>query len=529
MNQVIYREKAKIAFTLIIGVLFALCSSIALAQTQKIADQLIQSCSQNGIKTIVVSKLFHNGGTSDQLTNGIRGDLLEKLVNSDTGINVIDATNENLSEKEKTLQLSTKSTTPTDNNLTDAILVGDVLTSPEIPEGICQLRLVSFRNKRIIAAPIVRFSLTDNGQDQKRKMPCVQGLEKLNMKNLRGRHIALSDLGNLKEDNTIENRLAYSEVIAAMVRSGILLYEREFFYLTIDEVKKRGSELTPGDTDAIMSIRSRPDGAIDVSVSEQDSSILFFRSVLSFDSSKMSDKNDTETQEQARNTGKSSFFQIEGTKYSSTVRISKNMSIDDKEVDIWLSGQHSLLSIEDIRPLENNDTRNWSYTKYDFFSPERGRTYIYDGEAQLKKYIQVISLRTKKNEKAIRLLTLHALLYGFFVDEGHSKKDAFPGIYFPLTCKIYNEWTTNSNGESKFFLTSFPEDLLAYIWNPYKTNSRCNGYPKGIYECCDVKINYEIIIKWENNIPSEITLTIDINPMKDKLFHVINKVKTINI
>lgn len=532
MNWAIYRIRSMIFSILTIGI-FSVCSSNpVLAQAQAIADQLIPICEKNGIKTIVVSKLFHNGGSSDQLTNGIRDDLTTALVNVDTDINIIDATVETLIEKEKTFQLST---TVTESLPADAILVGDILTIPEIPEGICILRLISFRDRRIIAAPIVRFHLTDNSSGKERNMPYVLGMEKLSMKKLRGRHIALSDLGNLKEDNSTKNRLAYAEVVAAMVRSGLLLYEREFFYLTEDEVKRRGAELTFGDTDSVMAIRSRPDGKIDISVSERETSILLFRSVLSFNSNPVPDRYTTEGLNQLRSTGKTSFFRTQGAKVTYTVRIGEQMSIDDDEVDAWLDdsgGNTAFLSISTSTfPKQVTGESNFSYLWFKsnppYFAPSKGCNYTYDGEAQLRQYQQFISGYTGNNKRAAHFLMILGLLKGFFTDEDN--KNAFPGIFRPLERKIYSQWTILADGSPKEFLEGFPGDLLEYIYNPNHRINYCHGFPKGVYRKGDIVLNYELKIRWQNNVPAEVAFTVDLDPMKSQLFSVTKKGGNIDI
>lgn len=532
MNRATFRIRNMIFPALAIGILFVCCSHPTLAQSQEIADQLIPICSKKGIKKIVVSKIFHNGGASDQFTNGIRDDLTTALVNGDADINIIDATVEALIEKEKTFQLST---TVTESLPADAILVGDILTVPEIPEGVCILRLISFRDRRIIAAPIVRFHLTDNGSGQEKNMPYVLGMEKLSMKKLRGRHIALSDLGNLKEDNSIKNRLAYAEVVAAMVRSGLLLYEREFFYLTLDEVKRRGAELTFGNTDAVMAIRSRPDGKIDISVSERETAILLFRSVLSFNANPVPGRDTTERSDPLRNTGKTSFFRTQGAKVTYTVRIGEQMSIDDDEVDAWLDdscGNTAFLPASqwEYSKKVTEDTNLsflWFNNTPPYFTPTRGCNYTYDGQSMLKWYHQHVSAYTYHDRRATKFLILVGILKGFFIDE--DDKNAFPGIFRPLARKIYSQWTTLPNGLPCDFLDGFPSALLEYLWNPAHRINYCKGFPKGTFRQDDINFNYEFHIEWQDELPTKVEITLDLGPMKSQLFSVTKKGGNIDI
>ena len=82
---------------------------------------------------------------------------------------------------------------------------------------------------------------------------------------------------------------------------------------------------------------------------------------------------------------------------------------------------------------------------------------------------------------------------------------------------IYSKWTTLPNGLPCNFLNDFPIALLEYLWEPTHRINYCKGFPKGAFSKEDMNLNYEFDIKWQDDFPTKVTITLDLTPLEKKV------------
>lgn len=121
---------------------------------------------------------------------------------------------------------------------------------------------------------------------------------------------------------------------------------------------------------------------------------------------------------------------------------------------------------------------------------------------------------------------LLGMLKGFYVDQ--NSQQAFPGFWLPLSQGIYSKWTTLPNGLPCNFLNDFPIALLEYLWEPTHRINYCKGFPKGAFSKEDMNLNYEFDIKWQDDFPTKVTITLDLTPLEKKLYPVTQKKKQLS-
>lgn len=225
-------------------------------------------------------------------------------------------------------------------------------------------------------------------------------------------------------------------------------------------------------------------------------------------------------------------LQVNGLKFIYTVNIRNDMSIESKEINDWLMEKAHFLPIEKWKYPKKitNDTNLsllWLSVAPDYFSPLKGSNYQYDGQSMLKQYHQHVSAYTYHDKRATKYLMLLGMLKGFYVDEDN--KQAFPGFWLPLSRGIYSEWTTLPNGLSSRFLDDFPLDLLRYLWDPTHRINYCKGFPKGSFSKEGINLNYDFDIKWQDELPTKVMITLDLTPLKKQLYPVTQEKETVEL
>lgn len=101
-------------------------------------------------------------------------------------------------------------------------------------------------------------------------------------------------------------------------------------------------------------------------------------------------------------------LQVSGLKFIYTVNISRNMVVNDKEINDWLTECAHFLPVSQWKYPKKitNDTNLsflWASISPDYFSPPQGN-YQYDGQSMLKQYCQHVSAYTYHDKKATRFL-----------------------------------------------------------------------------------------------------------------------------
>lgn len=155
-----------------------------------------------------------------------------------------------------------------------------------------------------------------------------------------------------------------------------------------------------------------------------------------------------------------------------------------------------------------------------FDLPKDGFCYSYDGYKALDNYFDYIADTTGGFRHAIKAMMSVAAIVGCEAksDSGEREND-YIGPFWICCGDIYSSVTTDSSGKPRGFLNHFPKDLLSCLL--YKSSKEISGYPQGTYRNSshpDVVFDYEVEIQWKGTVPSQVTLRIDLSPMKDKLY-----------
>lgn len=530
-------------------VLCVICFVGSTAWAQYDAEQLIRAAARNDVHRIVVSSFFTNGSTADSFTKGVRSEIMTALARGNTGLNIVDCKSSESLAAESTFQ----GTALADSQSADAILVGDVLCDVSCKTAICHLRLISLIDSRILAATYTEVPYPSKRSIENRPLPSVTPLKAPDYTNVRKVRIAVADMGNVTFSNTLENRMAIDYAVAEMVRSNLKLYEREFYFLTIEEVKMRGSSIGNGNPQAVM-VGDFPAGTkktIRV-IAVKDSSILMDMEV-SVGSGKSASSPGSETdasknavndfsEENAQQAQPCVQYKWSDSGYTLECRmdISKYMTLDEntlyKLTHLPSSGGDNTIlpsrkwecpiKISDTTWLGSFGIRGEASPRYPAFEE-----YKYDGDYMLREVYSRILRCTGGNKAAANIVFMGALFRGFELDG-----KPFPGFLTLVNAELYSRWTTNSTGKQDAFLDLFTCHLLELFQDHstlpvshFKRVVYCDDYPSGRYTYGDSSIKYTFSIRKEGGIPSSVSVRISLKPMKTKLYKVEAQQQIINL
>lgn len=232
---------------------------------QSIASQVASQAVKKNVKGIAVVTFQTNGGKCDGLTSNTRALLLESLINN-YGESI------ELFDREDTKAVATESGFSMDGeqlSSTQAILMAEIFHARGDDIGYISYRLFRATDTEILDAGFHRVQWS---KEEKRmfsgsssaplhnSLPYIEKaeLDKIttNFKRINSTGVAMGQSGALSADNTLQKRLAYAQIMPAILQGGGKLYEREYFVQAARESSLSDQEAMPGHAKAIGQLKS---------------------------------------------------------------------------------------------------------------------------------------------------------------------------------------------------------------------------------------------------------------------------------
>lgn len=218
------------------------------------ASSMAAAAKAAGISKIAVIPFMCNGNASTPIAETVRGKLLEEMVEQ-PGVQCFDRAEMQLVTTEA--GLSCPGALPEN---AEAVLTGEVFCAPSNKRGYVSYRLMSTADSKILHAGFKQVKWDDDELDMfsgsVRKFGSssfslieqsqLDGLKRKAVDKLRGGGIAMVYDGSQRADNTLDARMAYAQVLAALSQTSIALYEREFFQSLAEENSLNGQTANGG-------------------------------------------------------------------------------------------------------------------------------------------------------------------------------------------------------------------------------------------------------------------------------------------
>ena len=199
---------------------------------------IAQRAERAGVKSIAVVGFLSNGGKTNNLTSTLRDEFLEAMLDAPS-IEILDRRDSQLVAEESSLCFAGEEPL----SPASAVLIGEVFCQPGDVYGYLAYRVFKASDTQIIAAGFERIKWSNeeqqllNGAVSRRAGALLsfidddalsKAMQKMQSQLKSRVGIAMVQNGGANTDNTLDNRMAYSQVVAAMHKKGWELYEREF-------------------------------------------------------------------------------------------------------------------------------------------------------------------------------------------------------------------------------------------------------------------------------------------------------------
>lgn len=218
------------------------------------ASSMAAAAKAAGISKIAVIPFMCNGNASTPIAETVRGKLLEEMVEQ-PGVQCFDRAEMQLVATEA--GLSCPGALPEN---ADAVLTGEVFCAPSNKRGYVSYRLMTTADSKILHAGFKQVKWDDDELDMFSgsvrtfgsssfsliEQSQLDGLKRKAVDKLRGGGIAMVYDGSQRADNTLDARMAYAQVLAALSQTSVALYEREFFQSLAEENSLNGQTANGG-------------------------------------------------------------------------------------------------------------------------------------------------------------------------------------------------------------------------------------------------------------------------------------------
>lgn len=475
------------------------------------ASSMAAAAKASGISKIAVIPFMCNGNASTPIAETVRGKLLEEMVEQ-PGVQCFDRAEMQLVATEA--GLSCQGALPKN---AEAVLTGEVFCAPSNRKGFVAYRLLSTEDSRILAAGFKQVKWDDDELDMFSgsvrnfssasfsliEQSQLDALKRKAVDKLQGGGIAMVYDGSQRADNTLDARLAYAQVLAALSQTSIALYEREFFQSLAAENSLNGQTANGGA--GITAV-----GHTKLKQSKGTANTLVVQ-VLG-----VPDNNLLLTTQLKQSKGSAALASQSGNDGANGFQ-NRLAKVAKEERSFKLVYESEVVIDEDYRLPWDSDDR---YTFRGFVDSSANTTDWTTGrgtiaEAQclngnaVAKFEELLRrvLRSSPDNPAVaeNLMQL-AAIYGFDLDNRLS-------YIGPATlCMKEIDETVNLVGGRSFY--GHPHSDFE-CGKPLKLRGR---YKKDPF-CYD----YEYGIQWRDGLPYKVKAKIDLTPMKDKLITKYNK------
>lgn len=204
-----------------------------------------------GVKEIAMVEFLCNGGPQNDLTDAVRGKIQQAILGGISDVQISDRVDVKVLAEESGAQggdLGIKATT--------AVFMGEIICQPGGDVGYFIYRMFRTKDMRIIAADFVPVKWTSFEKELLKKIPLKvapstlpftpkrdldEMVERINLKKYGG--IAMVHRVDDPDNDTIEYRVAFAQVLGSLFEGGLTLYEREFLAKGVEEASLSGQDV----------------------------------------------------------------------------------------------------------------------------------------------------------------------------------------------------------------------------------------------------------------------------------------------
>ncbi len=454
--------------------------------------QITAAATKQGVQSISVVSFQSNGGQCNSLTKYIRSLILNELTNcaDDTSPEIYDREDSKAIATESGFSMKGEQLTAS-----HAIMVGEIFSAPGDSVGYISYRVFRATDTAILDAgfAMVKWNQIEKGAingststPKNHSLPYIEEaeLEKISggLKKLNNTGVAMGQNGAQSADNTLQKRIAYAQLIPAILKAGIRLYEREFFILAARETSLSNQEAMPGHAKAIGQLKDTLSSPGTHQYKLQFSAIPGGKLLLTKNIAQHSNGSTATRQgHNGENDFNDLFEQIEAENRNVPLVYEYEVIISDEYVaPEKLEGQELFL----------------------FAGWKTINTQIHPAKTKLKEKAVEIARKNINNKKhAVQLIAAEAM-YGFYEDDC-----VYAGPMSLCCAEAYKNLVyVDDNYTRKLCDSCFPS-MEEWMKSP----------TKGTHTCRNVTLKYETSIEWKDGLPWKVKARIDLTPSKSVL------------
>jgi hypothetical protein len=540
-----------------------------------LAKECLAPLKSEGASKVAMTYLFHNGTKESAVSKYIKSQITTQLLReAGQNITLIDRQDFKIQQQEEGFGYTFSTGDGVLSNLepVDAILVGELISSPQAGTIVICLKAIDLKTSRILSAPLANVKLNKD-------IATRLGISELDLPVLpplptplvdpeswrkdlsavfdpRQISCSLDDPGGSDAASSLNTRLLRAYFTSGIISGGWTLLEREMFFLVANDQVAAGNDLS-----------SYPVGDV----------------VLHLQIDDTAPKNQPTCFAKA--------VQRKGGRLLGQAQVALNTSVDKDDVGKHIGGDQALAEAlgrtqGKLKPSKDDplvfsasiiltDVLKTSKELTGFFERTTPHIFVFNGnpvkivgdsgsdfslflveEHKKSKIIEetLIGLNAVESEnfEAIKADLLSLLLWGYALeyDDEQGTKRAFRhlGPLFDVArqiCAHYslspegkdttNEWLSMFHSETMFaegpHSTTFTDRLLQSLHPKHKAVLTDHGgiplrFPVGSYkkdgyaEFPSFRFNYTIETVWKEVFPTAIKVTIDLTPMKNTIYKI---------
>lgn len=228
-------KNALVALSLALCLVAAMAQAVPMLSCHDEAECIANAAKAAGTSKIAVVPFMCNGGASTPIAETVREKLLEELVEQD-GVQCFDRGEAQLVATEAGLSCPGVAAKGA-----GAVLTGEVFCAPSNSTGFVAYRLIAAADSRILAAGFKQVPWDEDELDMFSGSVRTMGYDSFSLidqaqldtlkgklAKLKGGKVAMVYEGSQNANNTLEARMAFIQVLAAISQAPVDLYEREF-------------------------------------------------------------------------------------------------------------------------------------------------------------------------------------------------------------------------------------------------------------------------------------------------------------
>ena len=560
------------------AVLFSLANASAAPTAdesmRKLARECLSPLKAKDSSKVAMTYLFHNGSKESPLSNYIKRQITTHLLR-EAGPNValIDRQDFQILHQEDSFGFTFNTG---DGNLNepeavDAILIGELITSPEARTMVICLKAIDPKTSKTLSAPVVSVELTED-------LTSRLGISELDLPSLRPLPVpssdpdawnkdlsaafdprqiscSLDDSGGTDAASVLNTRLLRAYLTSELVSRGWVLLEREMFFIVAKDQAAAGEDLTSYlVADVILRLQNDATASKDMpccfarAVQRKDGRLLgqaqiaLSTSATGYAVEKHIGGDQALAEALSRTQGKLKPSKEDPLVFSASVVLTDPLTTSKEMADFFEQYRPRIFSLSGDRIVE--------YSSHDsdvalHLEAKSDKTKI------IGETLTMLNAVEGENLEAIKADLSCFLFWGYYFQ--HDDKDGqrffchlgplvdvvrqISDLYSlsPYGKDTTDEWTeifaTWTMFDADRHATAFTDRLLQSLNPKHRSNATRKGvvplrFPVGSFnkeatsQHPDIHFDYNFESVWKEVFPSTLKVTIDLTPMKKSLYKV---------